>query len=57
MSAGTRALRRGKSESSVQAALRRVLTRTVLILSVILLGFGAITLALWGAGTRDSPGG
>ncbi len=39
-----------ESERSVQAALRRVLTRTGLILSVILLGFGAITLALWVGG-------
>ncbi|MBW6396818.1 ATP-binding cassette domain-containing protein [Roseomonas sp. HJA6] len=36
-----------ESERSVQAALRRVLTRTGLILSVVLLGFGAITFALW----------
>ncbi|HWT09054.1 MAG TPA: ABC transporter transmembrane domain-containing protein, partial [Roseomonas sp.] len=39
-----------ESERSVQAALRRVLTRTALILSVILLGFGAITFALWVGG-------
>ena len=39
-----------ESERSVQAALRRVLTRTLLILSVILLGFGAITFALWVGG-------
>ena len=37
----------GESENSVQAALRRVATRTGLILSVVLLGFGAITFALW----------
>ncbi|MBR0661811.1 ABC transporter transmembrane domain-containing protein [Neoroseomonas oryzicola] len=39
-----------ESERSVQAALRRVLTRSALILSVILLGFGAITFALWVGG-------
>ncbi|MBP0464716.1 ATP-binding cassette domain-containing protein [Roseomonas sp. PWR1] len=38
------------SERSVQAALKRVANRTVLILSVILLGFGAITFALWVGG-------
>ena len=36
-----------ESDRSVQAALRRVATRTGLILSVVLLGFGAITFALW----------
>jgi ATP-binding cassette subfamily B protein len=39
-----------ESERSVQAALRRVATRTALILTVILLGFGAITFALWVGG-------
>ncbi|WP_198378671.1 ABC transporter transmembrane domain-containing protein [Neoroseomonas rubea] len=39
-----------ESERSVQAALKRVANRTVLILSVILLGFGAITFALWVGG-------
>ena len=34
-------------EESVRAALRRVTSRAVLILSVVLLGFGAITLSLW----------
>ncbi len=38
------------SERSVQAALKRVANRTVLILAVILLGFGAITFALWVGG-------
>ncbi|WP_198369895.1 ABC transporter transmembrane domain-containing protein [Roseomonas rosulenta] len=38
------------SERSVQAALRRVANRTILILTVILLGFGAITFALWVGG-------
>ena len=39
-------------ESSVRAALRRVGTRAIQILIVILLGFGAITLTLW-IGGRD----
>jgi ATP-binding cassette subfamily B protein len=39
-----------ESEGSVQAALKRVANRSVLILSVILLGFGAITFALWVGG-------
>ena len=39
-------------ERSFQTAARRVLTRTMLILVVILLGFGAITFALW-VGGRD----
>jgi ATP-binding cassette subfamily B protein len=39
-----------ENDASVQAALRRVLTRTGLILSVVLLGFGAITFALWVGG-------
>ena len=34
-------------EESVAASLRRVTSRAVLILSVVLLGFGAITLSLW----------
>ncbi|WP_052213648.1 ABC transporter transmembrane domain-containing protein [Belnapia sp. F-4-1] len=37
-------------EDSVGAALRRVGTRALLILVVILLGFGAITFALWVGG-------
>jgi ATP-binding cassette subfamily B protein len=37
-------------EASVGAALRRVATRAGLILLVILLGFGAITFALWTGG-------
>ncbi len=39
-------------EQSVQAAVRRIRTRALLILVVILLGFGAITFALW-VGGRD----
>jgi ATP-binding cassette subfamily B protein len=39
-------------ESSVQAAIRRIRTRAVLILVIILLGFGAITFSLW-VGGRD----
>ncbi len=39
-------------EESVAAALRRVRSRALLILAVILLGFGAITLSLW-VGGRD----
>jgi ATP-binding cassette subfamily B protein len=39
-----------ETEASVAAALRRIGTRAVLILSVILLGFGAITFALWVGG-------
>ena len=39
-------------EESVAAALRRVASRTALILTVILLGFGAITFSLW-VGGRD----
>jgi ATP-binding cassette subfamily B protein len=41
-----------EAERSVAAALRRVASRTGLILAVILLGFGAITFALW-VGGRD----
>ncbi len=39
-------------ERSFETATRRVLTRTLLILTVILFGFGAITFALW-VGGRD----
>jgi ATP-binding cassette subfamily B protein len=39
-------------ENSVAAALRRVASRSALILTVILLGFGAITFSLW-VGGRD----
>ena len=39
-------------ERSFTTAARRVLTRTMLILTVILFGFGAITFALW-VGGRD----
>jgi ATP-binding cassette subfamily B protein len=42
----------GAVESSVGAALRRIRTRSLLILTVILLGFGAITFSLW-VGGRD----
>ncbi len=38
------------TERSVGAALRRVASRAALILAVILLGFGAITFALWVGG-------
>lgn len=38
------------TERSVAAALRRVASRAALILAVILLGFGAITFALWVGG-------
>jgi ATP-binding cassette subfamily B protein len=38
------------SEAAVRAALRRVANRTALILTVILLGFGAVTFALWTGG-------
>ncbi|HZH47809.1 MAG TPA: ABC transporter transmembrane domain-containing protein, partial [Roseococcus sp.] len=37
-------------EASVAAALRRILSRSALILAVILLGFGAITFSLWVGG-------
>lgn len=37
-------------EHSVAAALRRVASRTMLILAVILFGFGAITFSLWVGG-------
>jgi ATP-binding cassette subfamily B protein len=39
-------------EISVAAAVRRIRTRALLILTVILLGFGAITFSLW-VGGRD----
>jgi ATP-binding cassette subfamily B protein len=39
-----------EAERSVTAALRRIASRTALILVVILLGFGAITFALWVGG-------
>ena len=39
-------------ERSVAAALRRIASRTALILAVILFGFGAITFSLW-VGGRD----
>ncbi len=45
--AAERARYGAESEKSVRAALRRVATRTALILSVVLLGFGAITFSLW----------
>jgi ATP-binding cassette subfamily B protein len=38
------------TEASVAAALRRIASRATLILAVILLGFGAITFALWVGG-------
>ena len=41
-----------EAERSVNAALRRVASRTALILVVVLLGFGAITFSLW-VGGRD----
>jgi ATP-binding cassette subfamily B protein len=40
----------GEVENSVAAALRRVASRTALILAVILFGFGAITFSLWVGG-------
>ncbi|WP_272911016.1 ABC transporter transmembrane domain-containing protein, partial [Falsiroseomonas oryziterrae] len=39
-----------QTEASVAAALRRIRSRAMLILAVILLGFGAITFALWTGG-------
>ena len=39
-----------ETDRSVAAALRRVASRAALILAVILLGFGAITFALWVGG-------
>jgi ATP-binding cassette subfamily B protein len=47
-----RALFSAEVERSVGAALRRVMTRSSLILVVILLGFGAIVFSLW-VGGRD----
>ncbi len=41
-----------RTEQSVQAAVRRIRTRALLILVVIMLGFGAITFSLW-VGGRD----
>ena len=41
-----------RTEHSVVAAVRRIRTRALLILVVILLGFGAITFSLW-VGGRD----
>jgi ATP-binding cassette subfamily B protein len=43
-------------ESSVGAALRRVASRATLILTVILLGFGAITFSLWVGGHDVAAG-
>ncbi|CAH2599697.1 ATP-binding cassette domain-containing protein [Rhodovastum atsumiense] len=43
-------------QRSVAAALRRVRTRALLILVVILLGFGAITLSLWLGGREVVAG-
>ncbi|MEJ0044747.1 MAG: ABC transporter transmembrane domain-containing protein [Rhodospirillales bacterium] len=39
-------------EQSVRAAVRRIRTRSALILAIILLGFGAITFSIW-VGGRD----
>ncbi len=47
-----RALFAERIEHSVAAAVRRIRTRALLILVVILLGFGAITFSLW-VGGRD----
>ncbi len=47
-----RALFSTRVEQSVSAAVRRIRTRALLILVVILLGFGAITFSLW-VGGRD----
>ncbi len=47
-----RAMFAGRIEASVAAAVRRIRTRALLILVVILLGFGAITFSLW-VGGRD----
>ncbi|MCO6417023.1 ATP-binding cassette domain-containing protein [Siccirubricoccus sp. KC 17139] len=41
-----------QAEASVAAAQRRIATRSMQVLAVILLGFGAITFALW-VGGRD----
>ena len=48
--AAERARFAGATETAVAAALKRVGSRTTLILAVILLGFGAITFALWVGG-------
>ncbi len=45
-----------RAERSVVAALSRVRTRALLILVVILLGFGAITLSLWLGGRQVVTG-
>ncbi|MFC7476059.1 ABC transporter transmembrane domain-containing protein [Dankookia sp. GCM10030260] len=42
----------GRVEESVAAAVRRIASRSLLILMVILLGFGAVTFSLW-VGGRD----
>ncbi len=47
-----RRLYSSRIEQSVSAAVRRIRTRALLILVVILLGFGAITFSLW-VGGRD----
>jgi len=44
------------TERSVAAALRRIATRALLILAVILLGFGTITGALWVGGNEVMSG-
>jgi ATP-binding cassette subfamily B protein len=46
------ALYAGRVEQSVTAATRRIRTRAMLLIAVILLGFGAITFSLW-VGGRD----
>jgi ATP-binding cassette subfamily B protein len=43
-------------EASVEAARRRILSRALLILGVILLGFGAVTLSLWVGGQDVAAG-
>jgi ATP-binding cassette subfamily B protein len=48
--AAERARFAGATQTAVAAALKRVASRTTLILAVILLGFGAITFALWVGG-------
>jgi ATP-binding cassette subfamily B protein len=50
--AADRAAFAARVESSVATALGRIRTRAVLILVVILLGFGAITLSLWVGGRQ-----
>jgi ATP-binding cassette subfamily B protein len=45
-----------RADRSVAAALRRVRSRALLILVVILLGFGAITLSLWVGGQEVLAG-